>query len=113
MTDQNPSTSNGRFGLRGPLGGLLLLNGVLLGALALVTFGADADAQTRGRRGDYTMVAGGANGTAGSAAVYIVDTVNQELVAIAYNQQDNTLDGIAYRNLASDAAGLLRGGGGR
>jgi hypothetical protein len=88
------------------LRGLLALNGALLLVLAAVTFGATAKAQVR-PRGEYTMVAGGANG-ADSAAVYIVDTVNQELMVVTYNTQTKQLAGIGYRNLAADASSRVR-----
>ncbi|MCH8344122.1 MAG: hypothetical protein IH983_09045 [Planctomycetes bacterium] len=86
---------------------LLALNAVLLGLLAVVTFGPTVAAQDRGR-GDYTMVAGRANG-ADSSVVYIVDTANQELIAVTYSQSNKRVDGIGYRNLAGDSAGLMRG----
>lgn len=84
------------------LRGLLLLNGLLLAVLLAVTFGESADAQSKGR-GNYTMVAGGVNGS-NSSAVYVADVVNQELIAITYNQNTKRLEGIGYRNLAYDAA---------
>ena len=80
---------------------LLVLNTLLLALLGGVTFGSSADAQSRAR-GHYTMVAGGVNG-ATSSAVYIIDVVNQEMIAVAYNQNTKRLDGIGYRNLAYDA----------
>ncbi len=86
---------------------LLALNGVLLGLLAVVTLGPTVAAQNRGR-GDYMMVAGRANG-ADSSVVYIVDTANQELIAVTYSQSNKRVDGIGYRNLAADSAGLMRG----
>ena len=88
------------------LNGLLALNAALVALLAAVTFGPKVDAQAR-PRGDYTMVAGGVKG-ANSSAVFIVDTVNQEMMAITYNVQDKVLEGIAYRNLAEDSAGVQR-----
>lgn len=84
------------------LRGLLLLNGLLLAVLLAVTFGDSAEAQSR-IRGDYTMVAGGVNGSQ-SSAVYIVDVANQELMAISYNQNTQALYGVGYRNLAYDAS---------
>ena len=95
-------------GTRGPgrLRGLLALNGALLVILGAVTFGASADAQVRGR-GEYTMVAGNVKG-ANAAAVFIVDTVNQEMAIVAYNPQTKQLDGVGYANLARDAASLVR-----
>ncbi|UCD74688.1 MAG: hypothetical protein JSV91_12980 [Phycisphaerales bacterium] len=85
----------------GHLRGLLALNGALLAILGAVTFGATADAQLRGR-GEYTMVAGNVKG-ANAAAVFIVDSVNQEMVVVAYNPQTKGLDGVGYANLAQDA----------
>ena len=82
--------------------GLLLLNVLLLALLAAMTFGSTADAQSRAR-GKYTMAAGGVNGS-NSSAVYVVDVINQELMAVTYNQNSKRLEGIGYRNLAFDAA---------
>ena len=95
------------LGAPGPAA-LLALNGALLALLAAVTFGPSVDAQQGRRRGDYTMVAGGVKG-ASSSAVYIVDTVNQEMMAVTYSQQTKTLDGVGYQNLAADARIVLRG----
>ncbi|MHC4429644.1 MAG: hypothetical protein ACYS0D_13725 [Planctomycetota bacterium] len=92
---------------RGDLRALLVLNGLLLGLLAAVTFAPTADAQYRAR-GSYTMSAGRVNG-ADSAAVYIVDTANQELIAVSYNPNTKLIDGIGYRNLVTDAAEVRRG----
>ena len=85
---------------------LLAINAALLGLLALISFASTAGAQGRGR-GEYMMVGGGANGT-NSAAVYIVDAANQEMIAVTYNTNTKVLDGIAYRSLAQDAANVLR-----
>jgi hypothetical protein len=86
------------------LGGLVALNGALLLLLAVVTLGQAADAQPMSR-GEYTMVAGRAQG-AQSNIVYIVDTVNLELIALTYDQNENQLRGIGYRNLGADARTL-------
>jgi len=91
---------------RGRLRGLLALNAALLVILGAVTFGANAEAQFRSR-GEYTMVAGNVKG-ANAAAVFIVDTVNQEMAVVAYNPQTKQLDGVGYANLAQDAARLVR-----
>ena len=91
----------------GNIRGLIALNAALLIILAAVTFGSSAIAQGRGR-GEYTMVSGGVPG-ANSAAVYIVDVANQELVIMTYNQQNKVLEGVGYRNLAQDAASFVRG----
>ena len=88
--------------------GLLLLNALLLAALAAVTFGSSAGAQNAVRgRGEYTMVTGGANGT-DAGIIYIADVANQEVIAMAYNVNNKVLDGVGYRNLAADAANVVK-----
>ena len=100
--------SNEKLGGAGKaLYGLLAINGVLLLLLAALTLGRPADAQVPAR-GEYTMVAGGVNG-AQSGAVWIVDTVNQELVALTYDPSSRELVGIGYRNLIADREGQIRG----
>ena len=94
---------------RSRLAGLLAVNGALLLVLGGVTFMPRAEAQPRAR-GTYTMVDGRANGAAGGV-VYIVDTTNEELVAVTWDPNQKVLSGIGYRNLAADAGGLGRGGG--
>lgn len=90
------------------LRGLWALNIALLIVLACVTLGGSLQARAQARgRGDYTMVAGGVNGS-DVAAVYIADVANQEIIAMVYNQQTKVLDGIGYRNLAADAASVQR-----
>ena len=86
--------------------GLLALNAALVALLAAVTFGPKVDGQAR-PRGEYTMVAGGVKG-ADSSAVFVVDTVNQEMMAITYNRQTKLVEGIAYRSLAEDVASVQR-----
>jgi hypothetical protein len=54
------------------------------------------------------MVAGGVKGSQ-SSAVYIADTVNQELIVVGYNPSTKRLEGIGYRNLAADGADWMRG----
>jgi hypothetical protein len=104
----------GKTGNAGDIGGapamgaLLVLNGLLLAALAMVTFGPTVTAQTARGRGEYTAVAGGAMGTS-AAVVYVADVVNQELIALSYNREKKLMEGIAWRNLRADQADLLGG----
>jgi hypothetical protein len=86
---------------------LLALNAALIVLLAVVTFAPAVSAQVR-RRGEYTMVAGGVKGPQ-SWALYIADTVNQELIVLGYNPSTKRLEGIGYRNLAADSAEWSRG----
>ncbi len=105
MQSKRSKTSRGQPA--SALRALVALNAALLVLLAVVTFAPAADAQGR-RRGIFTMVGGGVQGST-SSAVYVVDTVNQELMVLTYSQATKRLDGLGYRNLAADAADLLRG----
>jgi len=90
---------------------LLLLNVALLAVLAAVTFGPSAIAQPRAS-GEFTMVSGGVPGSEGDA-VYIVDTVNEELIAVRYDTTSDRLVGIGYRNLRADTTQRLAPGNSR
>ena len=81
--------------------GLVALNIVLLGALALVTIAPSASAQRDRARGDYTMVSGRIQGSVESA-IYIVDANNLELVAVRWDRSRRNLAPIGYRSLAQD-----------
>ena len=83
------------------LRGLLVLNGLLLAALGAIVFGSSVRAQQR-VRGDYTMVAGGANGAAASV-LHIVDAANLDLVSVSYDPNTKQIKGIGCRNMAADA----------
>ncbi len=100
------STSSPRRRPSSNIAALIALNAVLIGLLAAVTFAPSVSAQSARVRGGYTMVAGGANNTQ-SSVVYIVDTVNQEMMVMTYESSTRTVKGIAYRNLAADAANQL------
>jgi hypothetical protein len=90
--------------------GLIALNAVLLGVLALVSLAPSAGAQAARSRGEYLMVGGHVNGVDG-AAVFVIDSRNQEMIALALNNTTKALDGIGYRNLADDARRLPGGRG--
>lgn len=89
--------------------GLVAINAVLLAALAAITFAPFATAQpgmtpNAGRaRGQYTLVSGRTM-SGGADAVYIVDSSNQELVALRWDQGKQALLGLGYRNLSGDGA---------
>lgn len=89
---------------RGRLSALLALNAALA-ALALAgLYAPRAWAQSPPRaRGNYLMVSGHASGVSGNV-IYIVDSVNQELVALRYLRAPGRLEPLGYRNLASDSA---------
>lgn len=94
-------------GRRTAVHGLVALNALLLGALAFVTLSPDAGAQVR-RNGLYTIVGGTANGTVAGVA-YIIDEINQEMVAISWNEGSRSLSGLGYANLGTDAQRATQG----
>lgn len=112
----NDEGSASRPAGRAPWIGLLGLNAALLGALAFVTFAPDAAAQ-RGQApagagrdpGDYTMIAGQVQGQS-EDAIYIVDSINREIIAVRWDQSRKTISGIGFRDLAVDAQAAGRTG---
>ena len=89
---------------------LIMLNGTLLGVLALAVLAplggaaAQPDGKSRGR-GNYTMVGGEYTGGS-SNAIFIVDAQNQEMVAVFWSQNQKSLMPLGYRDLAEDARRL-------
>ncbi|TVQ62133.1 MAG: hypothetical protein EA378_06635 [Phycisphaerales bacterium] len=105
MAPRPPATDHARPGAgRRALHPLIALNAVLVLVLCVVTLSPPVGAeQPRERaRGDYTMVGGSIRGGA-SNAVFVVDSVNQELIAVRWNHSRRQLEGIGYRNLGTDA----------
>jgi len=88
---------------------LLALNTVLLLALAAVALAPGAAAQSGRARAEYAMVAGQVQGREESV-IYLVDTANQEMVALIWDRQRNNLMPIGKRNLIQDAAQPMGGG---
>ena len=84
--------------------GLLTLNAGLVLALgvAVLVPSAQADRQPSRARGVYSMVNGIIQG-GNSDAIYIVDSANQEMVVVRWNEGRSSLEGIGYRNLNADA----------
>ncbi len=86
---------------------LVALNALLLAALGFVHFGTSAEAQNappgaQRARGEYTMVSG--RGTMGGAdVVYVIDSNNQELVALRWEQAKQVLATVGYRTIEGDA----------
>lgn len=83
--------------------GLFLINGLLLLALAAVTFAPAATAQQTRFRGNYTMVSGRAQGSS-PYILYIIDQNSRELVAIRYDTPKRVVEGMGYADLIGDAA---------
>jgi hypothetical protein len=90
---------------------LIALNLGLLAGLAMVSWSASADAWQNGRaRGKYLAVSGGAPGATGDV-VWIVDTVNQQMIALSWDPNTKAMVGVGFRDLTIDAGTALRGGG--
>lgn len=85
--------------------GLITLNVALLAALGLAVLvpTALADRQPGRARGAYTMLNGAIQG-GNSDAIYVVDSANQEMIVLRWNDGRTTLEGIGYRNLNTDAS---------
>ncbi|MCX5689359.1 MAG: hypothetical protein NTV94_06155 [Planctomycetota bacterium] len=87
---------------------LLVLNLALLAALLGLMYIPGAQAQNANtpagsrNRGDYTMISGRTN-AGGADAIYVLDSANQELVALRWDAAKQSLTGIGYRNLSADA----------
>ncbi len=82
---------------------LVVLNVVLLGVLAMVSLSARVGAQPTGRaRGNYTMVSGRIQG-ATTHCVYLLDSTNQELVAMGWDRGKEHLFPIGFRSLTADS----------
>jgi hypothetical protein len=92
---------------RSRLAVLLTINGVLACAVVAGLLATRASAQPGGvgnrPHGNYLMVSGRATGVSGNL-VYVVDTVNRELITLRYQRAGGRLETIAYRNLTSDSA---------
>ncbi|MFT3683969.1 MAG: hypothetical protein QM783_03405 [Phycisphaerales bacterium] len=99
---------------RSRLGVLLAINALLACAAGAGLWASYASAQSGGGfanrpHGNYLMVSGRTTGVSGNL-VYVVDTVNRELITLRYQRAGGRLETIAYRNLTADSA---EGAGGR
>jgi hypothetical protein len=92
MKDPNSTTSRG---------GLIALNLLLLAIFAAVSFVPETIAQTP-KSGHYISIPAKANSIT-SGIVYILDTDNQELVAVTWDHNNNRIATLGYRNIKSDA----------
>ncbi len=96
-------TPRPRQNLRLPL---VCLNLALLALLAVLTLAVPATAQNSGQPGAraagvYTLLAGRST-AGGPSVIYVIDTTNNEVVALRWDQSRQVLNSIGYRNLAAD-----------
>lgn len=82
---------------------LIALNLALLAALGGVSLAPRAGAQNQldRARGEYTLVGGMISG-GNSNAIYVLDAANREMIALVYEQSRRTVQGVGYRDLATD-----------
>lgn len=84
---------------------LVALNAVLALVLVFVEFSPLAFAQAAEApprpRGSYALI-GGEIQTGNSNAVYVIDSVNQEMIVLRWEDGRNVLSGIGYRDLNAD-----------
>ena len=81
--------------------GLIALNLLLLAIFSAVSFVPESIAQTP-KSGHYISVPAKTNSIT-SGIVYILDTDNQELVAVTWDHNNNRIATLGYRNIKSDA----------
>ena len=100
---QAPGTSEPRRTRRG----LIALNAGLLAALGLIELapGVFAQPNVTRPRGQYTLVGGEIN-SANSNAIYVLDSVNEEIVVVRFNESRKTVDALGYRDLRADVQAL-------
>jgi len=109
QTDRAHRSDHAPAHRRGGLGAMHLLvaaNMLALGFLGFVKLSASAEAQVR-PRSTYTAASGRIQGTE-VHALYIVDEVTQELIAVQWDPQKKQLRGLGYRNLVLDASDSSR-----
>jgi hypothetical protein len=93
---------------------LVALNLTLAGTLTALTLlptqtvSAQPGAAPARPRGDYAMVSGKSSGIGNYNAVFIVDSTNQELVALKWDNSRTQFDGLGFRSLNADRDGQTR-----
>lgn len=89
-----------------PRNGLIALNVMLLVVFAAVSFVPESVAQTT-PAGNYIAVPAKVNGVT-SGVVYIMDTTQQELVAVTWDHNNNRIAPLGYRNIKTDTTSASR-----
>ncbi|MFI4917007.1 MAG: hypothetical protein ACIAS6_10945 [Phycisphaerales bacterium JB060] len=97
--------------LADPRVALVALNAGLLLALGVVSLAPAATAQQAQRpRGEYLLLGGQMTGSP-SSGVHVIDTSNQEMITLKWDQSRQAFDGLGFRDLRQDAQGGRAGGG--
>ena len=88
------------------LGALVVLNVVLLAALAVVSvLPGEAQAQARRGRGEYVMIAGQAFGAQDRSIIYILEMKGFKMAAVLFDGRKKQLAGIDRRDMLPDLEG--------
>ena len=86
---------------------LMALNGALIIVLALITFGpgsVSAQSRTPRAHGQYGIVGGVIQGQT-TAAIYVLDASNEEMVALLWDWSRRQYKAVGYRDLRRDQQG--------
>jgi len=94
---------------RRSLAALVLINAVLLSALAVTTLTPPAHAQFGGA-GSFMMIAGQPRGRDNQNVIYIIDQQTSQMVAMMFNSSNNKFEYIGTRRISDDARGGAPGG---
>ena len=88
--------------------GVIALNVLLVAVFTVIVFVPTSDAQPEiiTPPTNYLAVPSEASGMS-TGVVYIVSTSQQEMVAVAWNQNRNKIMTLGYRNIAADAQSVL------
>jgi hypothetical protein len=93
-------TGNGALGGRWPL---IAVNAGLLAVIGVTALVPAQQPAGNRARGEYAMVGGAYLGGGGGNAVYVLDSVNQDMIAVRWDRTRKALAGIGYRDLTQDA----------
>ncbi len=86
--------------------GIIALNGILLVVLAAIVLSENhTEAQSTSNH-RYLAVPSVANGIT-TGIVYILDTTQRELAAVAWDHNQNRIKTLGYRNMTADAKSVL------
>ena len=87
---------------RRSLAALVLINSVLLAALAVTVLTPPAHAQF-GMGGAFMMISGAVRGRNSQNAIYIIDQQSSNMIAMMFNSANNRFEPIGSRRIADDA----------
>ena len=85
--------------------GIIALNGILLVVLAAIVLSPKTEARSTSNH-RYLAVPSVANGVT-TGIVYIMDTTQRELAAVAWDHNRNRIVTLGYRNISADANSVL------